>query len=308
MNTTLGYAGQGTVRSNLFAAGHVFLASTALATGLNAASINRSDVIVADSQATIYAVSAQTQARVIIAQQGYLNQPYDLARKTDGNLIVSDTGSQSIIQVNPSTGQQSLIAQGGALGVPYGLDVNAQNKIFVANSSAILCVAADTGVVQSFAQGGLLQVPLDVAVGPDGSLYVADAVAGIIRIDAVTRQQTLLAQGGFLHSPTGITTDGKRTAYVVDGTGHSLVTVDLQTGAQKQVSTAGLFVTPVGIALGSGGTTLVSDPDALNYNGAIIAVAQYGGQTLIAQGSGDLVNARGIVIVLAFVDSLLKAH
>src|SRR6266581_1077308 len=54
-----------------------------------------------------------------------------------------------------------------------------------------------------------------------------DAVAGIIRIDAATRQQTLLAQGGFLHNPTGITTDGKRTAYVVDGTGRSLVAVDL---------------------------------------------------------------------------------
>src|SRR5438046_897409 len=169
MNTILKYAGQGKLGSNFFAVGRLLLAGTALATGLNAAPINRFDVIVADSQATIYAVSAQTQQRVIIAQQGYLNRPYDLARKSDGNLIVSDTGNLSIVQVNPSTGQQSLIAQGAALGVPYGLDVDSQNKIYVANSSAILCVAGDTGVVQSFAQGGLLQVPLDVAVGPDGN-------------------------------------------------------------------------------------------------------------------------------------------
>src|SRR6266581_1077310 len=63
MNTISTYAGQGKLRSNLFAAGRLLLAGTALATGLNAAPINRFDVIVADSQATIYAVSAQTPSR-----------------------------------------------------------------------------------------------------------------------------------------------------------------------------------------------------------------------------------------------------
>jgi streptogramin lyase len=252
---------------------------------------------VADSQATIYSFNPQNRHRTIIAQNGSLSRPYDLARNRDGNIIVSDTGTLRIIQVNPVTGQQTVLAEGGALGVPYGIDVDPNNRIFVANSQSIVCVAPDTGMVQTFAQGLLLQVPLDVAVGADGNLYVADALAGVIRINLATKEQTLLARAQYLHTPTSITTDGNHTAYVVDGGSQSVVAVDTQTGVQTLVSSGGNFVTPVGIALAPGGPMLVSDPDAFNLDGGIMSIAPDGTQTLIARGSGDLVNARGIVIV-----------
>src|SRR5882724_9185387 len=223
---------------NLFTSARLLLAGITLAGSLNAASI-KYDVIVADSQATLYAVSLQTKHRVIIAQSDKLDRPYDVARKSDGNVIVSDTGNTPrIVQVS-LTGQQTVIAEGPALGVPYGIDVDQHdNLIYVANSQAILCVAPDTGVVMFFAQGGLLQVPLDVAVGTDGNLYVADALAGVIRINMATKEQFPLAQGQLLQTPTGITTDGSHTAYVVDGGKHSLVAVDTLNGAQKPVSSA----------------------------------------------------------------------
>jgi len=288
---------------NIFTSARLLLAGITLAGSLNAAPV-KYDVIVADSQATLYAVSLQTKHRVIIAQNGKLDRPYDVARKSDGNIIVSDTGNTPrIVQVS-LTGQQTVIAEGPALGVPYGIDVDQQhnNLIYVANSQAILCVAPDTGTVMPFAQGGLLQVPLDVAVGTDGNLYVADAVAGVIRINISTKEQTPLAQGQLLQTPTGITTDGSHTAYVVDGGNHSVVAVDTLTGAQRPVSSGGYFVTPVGIALAAGAPMLVSDPDAFNLDGGVMSIAADGTQTIVVRGSGDLVNARGIAMVPDFID------
>jgi uncharacterized Zn-finger protein len=72
--------------------------------------------------------------------------------------------------------------------------------------------------------------------------------------------------------PTGITTDGSHTAYVVDGGNHSVVAVDTQTGTQKSVSSGGYFVTPVGIAVAAGAPTKIvaigvstGGPDALAH-------------------------------------------
>jgi sugar lactone lactonase YvrE len=269
----------------------------ALAGALHAGtSLNHLDVVVADSQATIYAYSAQTGQRSIVAQGDKLDRPYDLARNKDGNFIVSDTGTLRIVQVNPATRQQTVLAEGGVLGVPYGLDVDSRGVIYVANSQSIISIAPGRQP-EVFAQGPLLQVPMDVVVGPDGALYVADALAGIIRIDPVTRGQAVLAQGNYLHQPIGITTDGKRTGYVADANGRCVVAIDLQTGSQKLVAMNGLLTTPVAVAVSSNGTLLVSDPDAFNLDGGIMMINADGSQTPLVQGSGDLVNARGFVVI-----------
>ena len=220
--------------NNTLSSSWLLLAAAALTSTLNAASINHFDIIVADSEATIYALNPRTGERSIVAQQDKLARPYDLARDRDGNIVVSDSGTLRVVRVNPTTHEQTVLAEGGSLGVPYGLDVDQHSTIYVANSSSIVRITPDTHLVETFAQGGLLRVPLDVAVAPDGTVYVADALAGIIRIDAATRQQTLLTQAGLLHTPTGITVDGNLTAYVVDGSGRCVVAVDLRNGSQRQ--------------------------------------------------------------------------
>lgn len=289
------FSGYGALAGNTFG----LLAGMALAGTLTAASPRNFDVIVADSQATVYALNPRTGERAIIAQQDKLDRPYDVAPDGNGNIVVSDTGTLRIVRVNPLTSEQTVIAEGGALGVPYGIDVDSRGRVFVANSSAIVWANPATGVPETFAQGYPLQVPLDVAVAADGNLYVADAVAGVIRVDAVTRQQTLISSSNYLHTPTGITVDGNHTAYVVDGSGRCIVAVNLQKGSQSVVSMAGLFATPVGIALAPGGTMLVSDPDAFDLNGGIMTIQDDGTQTEIARGRDELVNARGIAVVPA---------
>jgi hypothetical protein len=295
--TTLNFAGRGQFGRGISTCTTLLLAGTALAAKLNAGQLNHGDLVVADSQATVYSLNSATGARSIIAQGGKLDRPYGLVLDRHGNIITSDTGTLRIVQINPVNGQQTVLAEGAALGVPYGIDVDQQSgRIYVANSSAVLRIGTK-GTVETVAQGGFLQVPLDVAVASDGTLYVADALAGVVRIDPVTKNQTLVSQGNNLKTPTGISLDGNGSAYVVDGGGKCIVAVDLPSGAQRLVTAGGYLTTPVGIALGASGTMLVSDPDAFDLDGGIFRIGQDGTQTPVARGSGDLVNARGIAIV-----------
>ena len=293
------YAGRGDLGRMVFNSAGPLLASLTLAGSLHAGQLDPFDVIVADSQATIYSFNPRTRERTVIAEHGLLERPYDLARNHAGNLVVSDTGTDRIVQVNPLTHQQTVLAEGPALGVPFGLDVDRHDRIYVANGRAIVRVDPASRSMRTVATGGLLRAPLDVAVASDGTLFVADALAGVIHLNPATRKQTLLAHGGFLHTPTGITLDGDRTAYVVDAGGRCVVAVDTQTGNQTLLSANGFLTTPVGIALVPGGTMLVSDPDAFNLDGGIMLIELDGTQTPIFQGYGDLVNARGIAVVPA---------
>lgn len=299
MTNNTNFRKYGVVAGNTFG----LLVGMALAGAVNAASPHDFDVIVADSQATVYALNPRTRERVIIAHQDKLDRPYDVASDRNGNIVVSDTGTLRIVQVNPLTGEQTVLAEGGDLGVPYGIDVDRRGRVYVANSSTIVWVDPGTDRVGKFPKRAddLLSVPLDVAVAADGNLYVADAVAGVVRVDAVTGQQTPIAHGEHLHTPTGITVDANHTAYVVDGGGRCIVAVNLQKGSQSVVSMAGFLATPVGIALAPGGIMLVSDPDAFDFNGGILTIDDDGTQKEIARGCDELVNARGIAIVPALI-------
>lgn len=267
---------------------------------LRAAPLNQCNIIVADSQGTVYLCDAQAGERIILAQGGILDRPYKLARDLKGNIVVTDTGTLRVALINPATGQQAILAQGpNILGVPYGLAVDRHGLIYVANSQAIVLINPATSGVEIFAEGQLLRVPLDVAVAPDGNIYVADALAGVIRIDPRTKKQTLVASGQALHTPTGIAVDLNHRLYVVNAGNRCVVAVDARDGSQHVVSEAGWLQTPVGIAVGPGGTLLVSDPDAFELDGGIFSIDGDGTQTPVARGSDDLVNPRGILLVPA---------
>jgi len=263
---------------------------------LSAAPMDHCDVIVADSSGTVYLFNPQTQERTVIARGVKLDRPYKLILDCDGNIVVSDTGTLRIVRINPRTREQTVLADGPAFGVPFGLAVDQHKRIYVANSMKILCIDPNTSKIEPCAEGGFLQAPLDLVVAPDGSLYVADAFAGVIRIDPVTKAQTLMAKDG-LSRPVGIAIDGNHTLYVADTDSRCIVAIDLHNNSQRLVSQGGFLTTPVAIALAPGGIVLVSDPDAFNLDGGIMAIDRDGHQTEIMRGSGELVNPRGFLIV-----------
>lgn len=264
---------------------------------IRAAPIDRCNIIVADSQATVYQYDPQTGKREIIAQGGALIRPYDVVLDNQGNIVVSDTGSLKIVRVNPFTRAQSILAEGAALGVPFGLAVDQHDCLYIANSRAVLCLNAKAARLEVFAEAEFLQVPLDVAVAADGNVYVADAVAGVIRIDQSTRAQTVIAKDKFVRRPIGMAIDGNRSLYVADADARCVVEINLQNNTQRMLSETGFLATPVAIAIGPGGTVLVSDPDAFDLDGGVLSIGPNGGQTPILRGFGDLVNPRGIAVV-----------
>src|SRR5262245_31518158 len=132
------------------------LVGMALASTLQAASPKNFDVIVADSEATIYALNPRTSERAIVAHQDKLERPYDVAPDRNGNIVVSDTSTFRIVHVNLSTHEQTVLAEGGSLGVPYGIDTDQSGRIYVANSSSVVAVNPETGLVETIAEGGQL--------------------------------------------------------------------------------------------------------------------------------------------------------
>jgi streptogramin lyase len=290
------FAGRVNFGFNAFTTVGFALAGIALTGTLNAGPIQPFNVLVADSQATIYSVNPRTREQTIVAQGGKLDRPYDLAVQGDGTIVVSDTITRRIVQVNPSTHEQTVVAEGDDLGTPFGLDVDKHNGIYVATSTSVLYINPKNGKVETVATGGLLRAALDVAVAPDGNVYVADVVSGIVRVNPANHKQTLIASGNMLHTPIGIVLDGNHSAYVADASGQCVVAVDLLDGTQKLVSMAGLLTSPVGIAMAPDGTLLVSDPDAFDLDGGLMTINPDGSQSPITRGYGDLVNARGIAI------------
>jgi sugar lactone lactonase YvrE len=266
-----------------------------------AAQLDQCDMVVADSWGTVYLFRPRTGERVIIGQWGKLDRPYKLIRDRKGNIVVSDTGTLSLVHINSATKEQTVIAEDPQrLGVPYSFDIDDEhNRIFLVNGVKLFSIDLDSHEIETVAEGGFLQAPLDVVIAPGGVLYIADALAGIIRIDPVTRKQTLISRGGFLRTPLGLALDNNnRTLYVADPGGSCIIAIDLRDISQRMVSQGGLLITPVALALGPGGTLLCSDPDGSNLAGAIIAVERDGVQTPVMQGFGDLVNPRGIAIVI----------
>jgi len=121
------------------------------------------------------------------------SHPYGIAAGPDGMLYVADAGGNSVLRVDPNSGEVSLVAvldgipgplpnpnRGGAMeadSVPTGVTVDAQGNAFVGllpgfpfvpGSSKVVMISP-SGEVSDFATD--LTLTTDVQRGPDGSLY-----------------------------------------------------------------------------------------------------------------------------------------
>ena len=153
-------------------------------------------------------------------------------------------------------------------------------------------------------------MPLAVAVAANGDIFVADAFGPIFRIDPNTGEQTLISHDGYLKRPQGIAVNGN-TIYVTDvatsdmnfGVGR-IIQINTETREQSLLSEGNYLVGPVGIAIEESGHLVVGDPYTINqdsadlFDGAIIHINKNtGAQKLIARGSGNFVNPRGVAVL-----------
>ena len=121
------------------------------------------------------------------------SHPYGLAAGPDGMLYVADAGGNTVLRVNPESGEVSLLAvlegipgplpnpgRGGAMEmdpVPTGITVDEQGNAFVGLLSGFPFVPGSSKIVMITAAGEVtdfatdLTMTTDVQRGPDGNLY-----------------------------------------------------------------------------------------------------------------------------------------
>lgn len=170
-----------------------------------------------------------TCARVLSFRTATVPQP--------GELLVADSAAFSetrnsggVVRVDPVTGAQTTVSEGGWLVTPHGITVDSQGRILVADVNAF--------------------------GGP----------GGVVRINPTTGAQTVVSREGYFFTPLAIAVEADGDILVADddsfGGGGGVIRVDPNTGAQTIVSSGGAFVDPYGIGVRAGGDVLVSDQDA----------------------------------------------
>jgi hypothetical protein len=182
--------------------------------------------------------------------------------------------------VNPVTGAQTLVTQGGQLCYPFGIAVHPDGSLLVTNygdfsdgTTVINCtydfgalVRIDPGTnAQSILSrntpewGNLFRNPLGVTVEPGGRILVVNQNGGaaLVGVDPETGLQVTLTPNTasdrvVLPQRAGVTPDGDvvLSDFTLDDLEGGLVSVDLPDGSQSLLrQSSQLFNNPLGVAV-----------------------------------------------------------
>jgi hypothetical protein len=184
----------------------------------------------------------------------------------------------------------------GRLWTPYGIAVDNGGYLFAVNSFGIQRLDLTTGQIAEISSAGYLVWPVGIAISDKGDLLVLDsATRQVIRVNRRTGRQIVLAQGGYLNNPQGITVAGEDVfvtdiGMVEEGLGLGrVIHIDLKTGRQSVLAEAGYMVRPYGIAVDTNGELVIADERTINpanpdYLGGIIRIQPVSGQqTVVTQ-------------------------
>jgi streptogramin lyase len=105
---------------------------------------------------------------------GGLAAPHGLAFTADGSLLVSDTGHDVILRVDPLTGKAQTFAHQES---PLGLAVASDGSVYVSDDVAKRVVHFSAGGERLGFAGPVLNIPYGLAADPAGGVYVTEATA-----------------------------------------------------------------------------------------------------------------------------------
>ena len=127
--------------------------------------------------------------------------PTGIVLGKDGNLYVAELGARAVIRVDPETGAETVVSQGGHFASPSGIARSNDGHLLVVDhgSDKVIHVDPASGDQHVIASRGELHAPVDIAQDAEGKILIADMVGDkLIRIDPKTGVQTVIAQGGLL--------------------------------------------------------------------------------------------------------------
>jgi hypothetical protein len=219
---------------------------------------------------------------------------WGFAREASGSLVFTDSVGASIHRFDPVSGAQTTVSSGGALRIPRGIEVDTDGSLLVVDQGigpAKLLRINPEGSQLELSSGGLLSQPRGIALEVDGSAVVASQ-SSLVRINAGTGAQSLLASGGNLASLGGVAVDectGELYAAErgVSSAEPALVRIHPLNGAQSVASSGGFFLEPTGVSVVPGACSALPLVGAamggsvgVETGGVVVSVTTLAGQSL----------------------------
>ncbi len=234
---------------------------------------------------------------VIIAM---LNAVASASNRAPGDLIVSETQNASfqgrILDIDPTTGQQQVIASGSNVIQPVGLCLDAGGNIVfsdfgtVSTNGAMRRINSTTLAQSVVTSGGNLSFPTSVSLDSNGQLLVSEQGlnGAVLRVDPTTGAQTVLASNLGVIEDVVVSKDLFIFADSFYGPG-AVYQIDPTLGTATIISSGGLFnLGPHGICVNKSkpNSLLVTEGDGNTpANSCLIDVNTItGAQTRVAFG------------------------
>lgn len=222
-----------------------------------------------------------------------------------GRILVADRGSNAVLEIDPVSGAQTVIAAGAPFVALSGLTFDVYRRVIYVTDhgdgagqpAAIYRVDPASGGISPVSVGGNLVQPNALLVEPTReTLIVAEGIPGrLIRVNLTTGAQSILASPT---SASGLLFAGGSSYYVTKTSGIAIEQVDLDDpGNPLTVGAAGSFMAPTGIGGPISGLHYVAE----NSGGSLIEINLAGytpafpdaNQTVVATG-GDIATPFGV--------------
>jgi len=185
-------------------------------------------ILVANGEAIVQ-VNPTTHEVKKVSTPGEFRSPIGVALATNGDLLVLDRANPpAIVRISQATGERTIITEGGKLKSPQAMAIS-RDDIYITDVATpdgnfgiglVLHVDAITGHQKVLSEKGFLVQPVGIVIEADGQLIVGDPYTvnpkspdlpdggydgAIIRINPLTRKQTLLCRGhGGTVNPRGV--------------------------------------------------------------------------------------------------------
>jgi len=194
-----------------------------------------------------------------------------------GRILVADRGSNAIVQIDPVTGAQTVIASGAPFVKLSGITFDARRRVIYVSDhgdgmgvdAAIFQVDPETGEVTTITSGGDLVEPEALLVeNPGRNLLVVSRVPGkLIRVSLFSGAQSVAVASA--PAASGLLAASSTTFYITHTSGVAIKKYDLNDPDNPiTVGAGGSFQAPTGLGGPVGGLHYVAE----NVGGKLIEI------------------------------------
>ncbi len=181
-------------------------------------------------------------------QGGGLSRPRGITRAPDGTFVVASRQSNSVLQLDPCSGDVIGTWATGGLAAPIDLEFAPNGHLFVASVENDSMVEYDAGgaFVRSYTTN--LVDPVGIAIHPDGRVLVSDAATGAIESFDPTSGLWSGTFASGLSGPVDVEAGPNGNFFVANAGTDQVLELDETTGAVLGIFAAAPGVTPWGLA------------------------------------------------------------